>query len=174
MKYVDLRMPGRAYFLAHMPQLLDDDGHNLEMVGARVTLTDAALEVLAGLPEDHDGHYDGTHIWIHGSEYLVERTDDEVPQPTVVPDLPPLSPEDAEHAAEIDLWRAALEKGITGALAELRAADNAYQYLVDGLYDVEFAEGHGADIAHHLDVAAKALRAADALRHRAVTPTRTS
>lgn len=84
------------------------------------------------------------------------------------------SPEEAEHVAEMDHWRGELEKGLTRTLAELRAADAAYQYLVDGLYDVEFAEGHGTDIAHHLDVAAKALRAADALRHRSVTPTRTS
>lgn len=71
-----------------------------------------------------------------------------------------------EHNAEMTAWRNQLDKGIAGALAELRAADAAFQYLVDGLYDVELAEGHGGDIAHHLDAAARALRAADALRHR--------
>lgn len=41
--------------------------------GRTVTLSAAALGVLAGLDEDYDGYFDGRHIWIGGSEYAVER-----------------------------------------------------------------------------------------------------
>jgi hypothetical protein len=33
----------------------------------------AVAGVLRDLPEDDDGHFDGTHIWIGGSEYEVTR-----------------------------------------------------------------------------------------------------
>lgn len=39
--------------------------------GSTVHLTAAQLAILAELPDDGDGHYDGTHIWIGGSEYAV-------------------------------------------------------------------------------------------------------
>lgn len=44
---------------------IDDDGHT-------ATLNASALAVLANLSEDADGHFDGQHIWIQGTEYAVE------------------------------------------------------------------------------------------------------
>jgi hypothetical protein len=71
---------------------------------------------------------------------------------------------------KIDHQRGELEKHIAGALAELNAAMGALGQLNGELYDVEFAEGCGVDVAHHLYTAARTLRAADALRFRAVAP----
>lgn len=69
---VTLDSPEQATFLANMPQLAG----NWQIVrteGSAVTFDTSALEILAGLDEDNDGHYDGTHIWIGGSEYRVVR-----------------------------------------------------------------------------------------------------
>lgn len=40
----------------------------------RATITEAGLRVLAGLDEHADGHFDGTHVWIGGTEFLVQHT----------------------------------------------------------------------------------------------------
>jgi hypothetical protein len=40
--------------------------------GPAVRLGPGALAYLAGLDEHHDGHYDGAHIWIGGTEYPVD------------------------------------------------------------------------------------------------------
>jgi hypothetical protein len=47
-------------------------GAQLRHVGA-VTLDQAALDVLAEQPDDCDGHFDGTYVWVGGSEYPVTR-----------------------------------------------------------------------------------------------------
>lgn len=39
--------------------------------GATVALSADALDTLAALDDEHDGHFDGTYIWIGGSEYPV-------------------------------------------------------------------------------------------------------
>lgn len=76
-----------------------------------------------------------------------------------------------EHTAEIDRWRSELEVTLAAALRELGNAARAVGQLNgDQLYDVEFAEGCGEDIGHHLNAAMRAVRAADALRFRAVAP----
>lgn len=67
---VDLGTAEHAQFLANMPQLAGN-GHRVNVEGTTAALTTDALDVLADLPEDCDGHYDGTHIWIGGSEYTV-------------------------------------------------------------------------------------------------------
>jgi hypothetical protein len=41
--------------------------------GATIKIDDEALEVLAELDSETDGHYDGEHIWVGGSEYPVVR-----------------------------------------------------------------------------------------------------
>lgn len=61
--------PERAEYLADsiracgLPRPLVDGGD--------IELTEYALDELAGLSEDSDGHYDGTHIWIQGDPYQV-------------------------------------------------------------------------------------------------------
>lgn len=60
----------QAFWLAGMGTVVGS-GHRVDVEGATVTLTGAALAVLAELPADHDGHYDGKHIWIGGTEYAV-------------------------------------------------------------------------------------------------------
>jgi hypothetical protein len=53
--------------------LLDREGRlGIEV---KVTMSNSALKTLATLPEDHDGHFDGTNIWIGGSEYPVTYVD---------------------------------------------------------------------------------------------------
>ncbi len=69
---VDLASAERAQWLVSMPELAGN-GHRLTTVGTAVELTDDALDVLADLNEDNDGHFDGTHIWIGGTEYAVTR-----------------------------------------------------------------------------------------------------
>lgn len=39
---------------------------------AAMVFDNAVSAVLRGLPEDYDGHFDGQHIWIGGSEYPVQ------------------------------------------------------------------------------------------------------
>lgn len=41
--------------------------------GATLTIDDDALSILADLDGDADGHYDGTHIWVGGTEYAVTQ-----------------------------------------------------------------------------------------------------
>jgi hypothetical protein len=41
--------------------------------GSEVHLGAEALDQLAALAEDADGHFDGRYVWIGGSEYRVER-----------------------------------------------------------------------------------------------------
>ena len=44
------------------------------VVGATtLALSDDALGLLGELDEETDGHFDGEHVWIGGSEYPVER-----------------------------------------------------------------------------------------------------
>jgi hypothetical protein len=45
----------------------------VEIDGGTVTLGTQALDLLAALDDGADGHYDGTYIWIGGSEYRVRR-----------------------------------------------------------------------------------------------------
>lgn len=44
-----------------------------EAAGSSVNLSDNDLAVLGDLPKDNDGHYDGTYIWVGGTEYPVTR-----------------------------------------------------------------------------------------------------
>jgi hypothetical protein len=68
---VDLGDPDRAQWLADMPQLAGN-GHRVEVDETGIaTLTGDALAVLAGLPNDVDGHYDGVNIWIGGYDHEV-------------------------------------------------------------------------------------------------------
>jgi hypothetical protein len=41
--------------------------------GPTLTISAEALEILAEINSEADGHYDGTHIWVGGTEYLVNR-----------------------------------------------------------------------------------------------------
>ena len=65
---ITLTSPDQAQFIADMPQLAGN-GHQVDVNGSTVTLTDDALEVLADLPEDNDGHFDGTAVYIGGTAY---------------------------------------------------------------------------------------------------------
>lgn len=67
---VDLVTAERAEWLVDMPQLRGN-GHRLILVGTAVELTADALEILADLPEDNDGHFDGGAIYIGGTAYPV-------------------------------------------------------------------------------------------------------
>ena len=58
----------KAKFIVEMPQL---NGQRVSRAGTTVYLNTTALAVLAEQPEDHDGHFDGTYVWIGGSEYPV-------------------------------------------------------------------------------------------------------
>lgn len=40
--------------------------------GNIVTITAEGLERLAGLSEDSDGHFDGSHVWIGGTGYVAQ------------------------------------------------------------------------------------------------------
>ncbi len=65
-------IPEQATFIAEMPQLAGN-GYRVAVIGTTAVLTAAALDVLADLPDDNDGHYDGSHVWIGGSKYPVVR-----------------------------------------------------------------------------------------------------
>lgn len=56
-----------AHWLAGMSELAGN-GHRVEVEGDDVTLDSDGLAVLAELPEDRDGHYDGELVWIGGTE----------------------------------------------------------------------------------------------------------
>jgi hypothetical protein len=49
--------PDQAQFIAGMPQLVAN-GHRVGVDGSTVTISDAALAVLAEQPFDVDGHYE--------------------------------------------------------------------------------------------------------------------
>jgi hypothetical protein len=70
-----------------------------------------------------------------------------------------------DNRQQIAQLRESMESEIGRALSAVRSAVGTIAELrSDSVYDIEFAEGSGADIAHHLDAAARSLRAADALR----------
>lgn len=54
-----------AQFVADIPRT------GATVNGTTVTLDETALAVLADQPDDADGHYDGTYIWVGGTEYPV-------------------------------------------------------------------------------------------------------
>lgn len=64
---VDLIDPARAEYI---DETLSVPVH---VVGGTVVLSAAALLELSALDEHVDGHYDGTHIWIGGTEYAVVK-----------------------------------------------------------------------------------------------------
>jgi antitoxin (DNA-binding transcriptional repressor) of toxin-antitoxin stability system len=70
---VTFASPEQAHFLADMPELVGN-GHRVGVDGATVVLSRAALAVLAEQPDDRDGHFDGRHVWIGGSEYVITLT----------------------------------------------------------------------------------------------------
>lgn len=51
--------------------LIGQNGASAAFNGRTVTVDAAALAVLADLDAEHDGHFDGTYIWVGGSEYRV-------------------------------------------------------------------------------------------------------
>jgi hypothetical protein len=68
---VDLGVFSTAQQLADMPQLAGN-GHRVDVDERGIaTLTGDALAVLAELPEDVDGHFDGVSIWIGGYDYEI-------------------------------------------------------------------------------------------------------
>jgi len=72
----------------------------------------------------------------------------------------------AENAETIRFRRESLKDNLITAQRAIQAAISDILDLVSpGVYDIEFAEGaQGPDIRHHLDDAARALRAAEAIR----------
>jgi hypothetical protein len=46
-------------------------GDGATSIGFTVLLSWSAVTALGDLPADHDGHFDGQHVWIGGSEYAV-------------------------------------------------------------------------------------------------------
>lgn len=66
-----------AYLLAQLVVRLTGSGCSTSKVHADksrdVYLTDTALDALAALDDEHDGHFDGTYVWVGGSEYAVTR-----------------------------------------------------------------------------------------------------
>jgi hypothetical protein len=69
---VNLLSAERAEWLANLSDFRAN-GISLVTRGSAVELTNDALERLADLDEDSDGHFDGTHIWVGGTEYAVTR-----------------------------------------------------------------------------------------------------
>lgn len=68
---VDLATIDRARFVAGLPELAGN-GHVVDVDGRFILISRAALGVLAELPGDVDGHYDGVYVWVGGAEYAVE------------------------------------------------------------------------------------------------------
>ena len=51
---------------------IDPDAARVSGVGEdEVTISREGLAELAALPEDYDGHFDGQHVWVGGTEYAV-------------------------------------------------------------------------------------------------------
>jgi hypothetical protein len=46
---------------------------DIDEAGAEVTVSSECLDELAALPSDADGHFDGRHVWIGGTEYEVRQ-----------------------------------------------------------------------------------------------------
>ena len=46
-------------------------GDEVTVNGRTVTLDADALNTLADLDDEHDGHFDGTYVWVGGTEYVV-------------------------------------------------------------------------------------------------------
>jgi phage terminase small subunit len=63
--------PGQAQHFARLPELAGN-GHDAEVDGVTAALDTAALAVLADFDEHDDFHFDGTHVWVGGTEYRVE------------------------------------------------------------------------------------------------------
>lgn len=53
--------------------LRDLAAHGSTVEERTVSLTPTGLAALADLDDEHDGHFDGTHIWVGGTEYAVVR-----------------------------------------------------------------------------------------------------
>lgn len=88
MQFVRITDPDkRAYLVATVQQV--SDGFVLEQ-GDNVVLDSTALNTLRYVDLMADGHYDGAHVWIGGTEYDVAEVD---PQPEPEPEGPsePLS-----------------------------------------------------------------------------------
>lgn len=74
---VDFRDADRAAWFSQMA-VFQANGFRPEADGATVTMSAAALDYLAEevsagrITDEHDGYYDGTYVWIGGTEYLVE------------------------------------------------------------------------------------------------------
>ena len=74
---VDFRDPETALRFARW-DVFHANGFRPEADAAVVTMSAAALEFLAGqvndgqITDEDDGFYDGTHIWVGGTDYLVE------------------------------------------------------------------------------------------------------
>lgn len=102
----------QAEFLAGM-------GHGAEADGTVVTLSEDTLAVLADLPADGDGHYDGRHVWIGGSEYRVVRKTGR----------PPIGPEVKTRLPERELRELAHRAG----LLEIDRSELIRGYVLDGL-----------------------------------------
>ncbi len=56
-------------------RLTEEAAHGSEQDGRVVWLTALALEQLAALDEYADGHYDGAHVWIDGTDWRVNPSD---------------------------------------------------------------------------------------------------
>jgi hypothetical protein len=63
---VTFATPAMALFVANLPQLA---GSGCTVAGCTLTLSVDALDVLANLADDWDGHYDGRHVWVGGTPY---------------------------------------------------------------------------------------------------------
>lgn len=68
---IALGTPERAEFVAGLLAA----NHDVTVDGSTVTLDADALAALAGLPGDHDGHYDGEYVWVGVFEYPVRAAD---------------------------------------------------------------------------------------------------
>lgn len=81
-RFVDVDTELRAGWLVGSVALWagGDDTH-ADWDGTVVALSSEALELMAALPEDNDGHFDGTHVRIGGTPYLMDY---EVPSKGVV------------------------------------------------------------------------------------------
>jgi hypothetical protein len=74
---VTLADSSSAYLLAQLVVTLTGSGCSTSKVhrdnSRDVHLTDDHLDALSALDDEHDGHYDGTYIWVGGTAYKVSR-----------------------------------------------------------------------------------------------------
>lgn len=115
----------QARYLADMPQLAAN-GHHVNVDGTTATLTTDALDVLAGLDPEVDGHYDGTYVWIGGSEYrAIRKTGRPALDPTSATSaipirLPRVRLADLDnHAADLGVTRSQLIRDYISAALDL-------------------------------------------------------